>query len=191
MARVSVRITQCYQKEFYVTRRINPIRSAAIRAAACMEHLLTEAPTEAALTQAEARQYRRSVGDRIAAIVAGLVETLMALVLSILLAIVVFIGAALLGTALGSSLYSGWPSPRAAIPGYLLGGAATLRGLYRLLRQFRRLDRDPPTWPNWAYTLIWLYAGCGLMFGGQWEAYSFEYVGDDVTGPPGVIEFVQ
>jgi hypothetical protein len=155
MARVSVRITQCYQKEFYVTRRINPIRSAAIRAAT---------------TEAGATQYRRSIGDRIAATVAGLVELLAGLVLTILLVIAVLFGAAALGEALGSPLYHGWPSPRAAIPGCVLGGAAMLRGLHRLLRGFRRIDSL--AWPSIGYTLIWLYAGCGLSLGGLWVAYS-------------------
>ena len=128
-----------------MTRRNNPMRSAAIRAAT---------------TEAGATQYRRSIGDRIAATVAGLVELLAGLVLTILLVIAVLFGAAALGEALGSPLYHGWPSPRAAIPGCL----------HRLLRGFRRIDSL--AWPSIGYTLIWLYAGCGLSLGGLWVAYS-------------------
>ena len=127
--------------------------------------------------QAEARQYRRSPGDRIAAILAGLVLALVLVALGLLLLSVVFIGAAALGGALVSPLYYGWPSPRAAIPGCLLGGAAMLRGYYRLLRGFRRLD-GAPSWPSSAYSLIWVYAGGGLGIGSLWAAYAC--VCDDV-----------
>ena len=79
-----------------MTRRINLIRSTAIRAAASTEYALTEALTEATLTKAEARQYRRSAGDRIAAIVAGLLLGLVSVALALAILSVVFIGAAAL-----------------------------------------------------------------------------------------------
>lgn len=162
-----------------MTRRI---LSTAMRAAAYIEYALTEALTEATPTKAEARQYRRSAGDRIAAILAGLVMVLVGLVLALAILSVVFIGAAALGGALVSPMYYGWPSPRAAIPGCLLGGAAMLRGSYRLLRDFRRLDGNLP-WPSSAYSLIWVYAGGGLQLGSLWAAYAC--VCDDVSSSLG------
>jgi len=156
-------------------RVIDPTRTVAR-----MDHALTEA--EAALTETKAR---RSMGDLMAAILAEAVVTVAMAALIILSAIVVFVGAALLGGALVSPLYYGWPSPRAAIPGCLLGGAAMLRGFRRLLRGFRRLDRDPPTWQSSAYNWAWLYAGCGLSTGSVWAAFVYVCVCDTVTSTGG------
>jgi hypothetical protein len=168
-----------------VTRRI---LSTATRAAAYIEYALTEALTEATLTKAEARQYRRSMGDRIAAIVAWSVLGLVSVAVALAILSAVFISAAVLGSASVSPLYYGWPSPRAAIPGCLLGGAAMLRGYYRLLRGFRRLDGDP-SWPSAAYSLMWVYAGGGMAAGSLWAAYAC--VCDDVSSSLGgpLIEF--
>jgi len=89
-------------KRSFSARRI---LSTATRAAAYIEYTLTEALTKATLTEVEARQYRRSTGDRIAAILAGLVMVMVHVALGLLLLSVVFIGAAVLGGALVSPMY--------------------------------------------------------------------------------------